>query len=446
MLRSAERLDILRRLLASDEDLGLITSHRAVFFERDGGWHGFKSAVAASFWLRVFAHALRKPGDYHQAADTVVWGFPDLAAVVAVRLLPTALTEAPRANRVVRRLIDQTGDRFAADFDKLTNAPNRRQLERHLDRLAKTIAEFSANSGNVGKAVVMMLDLDNFKQANDTAGHDFGDSLLQATAWRLRDFVSQWMKDGVATDLCAGRWGGEEFVVAGLFPSDEAAIAASAAGLVAHFATPPMPDEQTEVPRLRLLAQSATARFPLPNPPVTASLGWSIMRPPVEEKEVPTMVQDAIARADAAMYRAKTTGKNRSVGFGEIIQRHGRILVHRTDAGIVVLDIGEFVGVREGDVFDVYAEDFADGRSYVLRDGRTQRVVGQYPTLTAAQIRVETPPQRELSFCSFVSLRVGVGQLSERAHVRLVSRNDPQDDAASGRTASHTVPPQPSEK
>src|SRR5688572_16750247 len=99
MLRSAERLAILRRLLSSDEDLGLISSRREVFYERDGAWHQSTSrTVTAPFWIRMFAFAVKKPGP-HRAADTIVWGFPDLAAVIVVRLLPAAITDDVRADR-----------------------------------------------------------------------------------------------------------------------------------------------------------------------------------------------------------------------------------------------------------------------------------------------------------------------------------------------------------
>jgi GGDEF domain-containing protein len=419
MLRSVERLQVLRALLSADEELGLIATRREVIFERDGGWQRPNgTSVTASFWLKVFRFILRKPG-VRQAADTLVWGFPDLAAVVAIRLIPTATNdERERADRIVRRLIDHTGDKFAADFDKLTNAPNRRQMERRLDGLAKSVAEF-ASPATDRVAVVMMLDLDNFKQANDSGGHDFGDALLQVTAWRLHDVVGKWATEGEATDLSAGRWGGEEFLVAGLFPGDVEVIGKLAAALVECFADPAMPNE-AEVARLQRLTQNPTAKFPLPKPPVTASLGWCIMRQPVDVKEVPVVVQDAVARADTAMYRAKSTGKNRAVGFAEIKARHGRILLHRTDAGVVVLDIGDFVGVRKGDTFDVYPEDFADRRPYVHRDGRTERALGKYPAFSVARIQVKTDPEREIAFCIFLRLRRGVGQLSERAHVKFV--------------------------
>lgn len=85
-------------------------------------------------------------------------------------------------------------ERFAEDaaIDVLTGLPNRRSLGRFLGRL-------------VPGDVVIMLDLDFFKQVNDTEGHDAGDRVLRAFGTTLSNQVRG--RDRV------GRWGGEEFVV-----------------------------------------------------------------------------------------------------------------------------------------------------------------------------------------------------------------------------------------
>ncbi|WP_370446379.1 diguanylate cyclase domain-containing protein [Glaciimonas sp. PCH181] len=86
-----------------------------------------------------------------------------------------------------------------AFYDTLTGLPNRRLL---LDRLHQAFAS-SERSGRDG--VLMFIDLDKFKDLNDTLGHDFGDLLLQQTALRLESCTRE--NDTVA------RLGGDEFVV-----------------------------------------------------------------------------------------------------------------------------------------------------------------------------------------------------------------------------------------
>ncbi len=96
-----------------------------------------------------------------------------------------------------------------AMHDSLTGLPNRRLL---MDRLSLAIAHARRNQGAMA---VMYLDLDGFKQVNDTLGHDVGDELLKMVANRLMAVVRQ--EDTVA------RMGGDEF--AGV-ESDRGRIAA----------------------------------------------------------------------------------------------------------------------------------------------------------------------------------------------------------------------------
>jgi len=95
----------------------------------------------------------------------------------------------------------EVADRLAylAYHDPLTNLPNRLAFESQL-------AQSLRSCEREGKQLALMLiDLDNFKNVNDTLGHQVGDQLLQHVALRLRDCVR-------ASDLVA-RIGGDEFVV-----------------------------------------------------------------------------------------------------------------------------------------------------------------------------------------------------------------------------------------
>lgn len=195
----------------------------------------------------------------------------DLAFGLDEPLLPAAAASTPARRNLERHLPPliedvrlvvehlRTEDRLTEDAttDPLTGLRNRRAFGRILGRLRP------------GSAVAV-LDLDHFKHLNDEHGHAAGDEVLIALGTALRDSLR-------LSEHCA-RFGGEEFVVA--FPgtgADEAALA---------------------IERLRA---DWTEQRPWP---VTFSAGVAEIGP---DEAVP----DVLHRADRALYRAKTLGRDR---------------------------------------------------------------------------------------------------------------------------------------
>jgi diguanylate cyclase (GGDEF)-like protein len=159
-----------------------------------------------------------------------------------------------------------------ATHDPLTGLFNRRQL----DVLA---AEAISTARRYDRALsCLMLDLDHFKQINDRFGHLVGDEVLRGAATRLGTVIR-------AADIF-GRYGGEEFVV--ILPETEpAAAVAVAAKLHAALSSTPF-----ELDAITL--------------PVTASIGVAGL---TGTMAAPTTFY---AAADAALYRAKELGRNRT--------------------------------------------------------------------------------------------------------------------------------------
>lgn len=98
-----------------------------------------------------------------------------------------------------------------ANFDALTGLPNRRRTH---DLLGEALKNAWKNSSNIA---VLYMDVDNFKQINDTFGHLLGDQMLQLIAVRLQQIVGQ--------DAVACHMSGDEFLVFMNFTSDEDVIA-----------------------------------------------------------------------------------------------------------------------------------------------------------------------------------------------------------------------------
>lgn len=123
-----------------------------------------------------------------------------MAAIIVVILLLAWLLLFRTVHRASQRLRDQAeeNERLAL-HDALTGLPNRRLLS---DRLDRAVASAQRSSKNVA---LMVLDVDRFKEVNDTLGHDYGDNLLVHVAQRIEEVLRD--ADTVA------RLGGDEFAV-----------------------------------------------------------------------------------------------------------------------------------------------------------------------------------------------------------------------------------------
>ncbi len=164
--------------------------------------------------------------------------------------------------------------------DVLTGWHNRRYLQ---VRLKEELARASRDSSNL---VCLMLDVDHFKRVNDTWGHAAGDAVLQELAQRVETQVR-------VSDVAA-RYGGEEFVV--LLPNtdDEAGARLAERIRVAVSATPvDLPGGETV--------------------DITASIGIAGIAPDKDATDLKTIGDSLIARADVALYSAKSAGRDKVV-------------------------------------------------------------------------------------------------------------------------------------
>jgi diguanylate cyclase (GGDEF)-like protein len=178
------------------------------------------------------------------------------------QLVVAAMTAQADAETAAEALRDAA---LAPALDALTQLPSRTTL---LDRFAQTVANAKRHGT---RFALLFLDLDNFKQINDTHGHVFGDKVLRLAADRMLSVVRE--VDTVS------RHGGDEFLV-----------------LLAELNQPG--DAQTVAEKL-IAALGAPAELDGQVVSVTASVGIAIY--PDDAEDVDTLV----ARADAAMYQTK---------------------------------------------------------------------------------------------------------------------------------------------
>lgn len=161
--------------------------------------------------------------------------------------------------------------RELATIDALTKIDNRRRFFELADKEVKR----AARTGET--AVVLMLDIDHFKQINDTHGHDFGDRVLRETAQACKQITRE-------IDIFA-RYGGEEFVL--LMPDTPLVLGINAAQ--------------------RLLKAVASLAFFSQGQAVGVSVSIGL----AEAALAVTTMEEALKRADIALYQAKAGGRNR---------------------------------------------------------------------------------------------------------------------------------------
>jgi len=158
--------------------------------------------------------------------------------------------------------------RFLADMDVLTRVPNRRRFHE--------LAATSVAAGRPGASVVMMLDIDHFKHINDLYGHASGDEALRQVAHCVRKTLRE-------QDV-AGRLGGDEFSL--VLPDTQAHDAVNLAERIVGL----LGQRQAQTRQTRV------------------SLSFGIVQMNPNES-----VDEALRRADQALYEAKRQGRSRAV-------------------------------------------------------------------------------------------------------------------------------------
>lgn len=186
---------------------------------------------------------------------------------------------------------DQERIHYLANFDVLTGLPNRAQLE---DRIKYAISLAKRDNGELA---VLFLDLDHFKDINDTLGHRIGDALLIELAKRFRSVLRE--ADTIS------RLGGDEFIfmLSNTTTQGITHVAQKILDSIAH----PFTIDQNELT-------------------VTASIGIAIY--PADGTDQETLSKNA----DIAMYRAKQEGRDNYCFFTEAMQEHSARNLRLTNA------------------------------------------------------------------------------------------------------------------
>ena len=198
----------------------------------------------------------------------------------ALTELAVSLQKEARKRSEVLQELKKSEQRFKylAQHDPLTNLLNRRSFFAFAERALKSAFALREPT------CVCLLDVDDFKKFNDTFGHLEGDRALQHVVMHSLNALRQ-------TDIM-GRYGGEEFIFLLTNMGEGHGYAAA--------------------DRIRLAVERCV--FPLENGDtahITASIGVAVILPDKKTDDYAAVLRLGVAQADAALYKAKTEGKNR---------------------------------------------------------------------------------------------------------------------------------------
>lgn len=227
--------------------------------------------------------------------------------------------------------------------DALTNLPNRRYLDQYLVKL-KDSAEDSE------QFTLLHVDLDRFKDINDTLGHGAGDQILRHVALKLRETIRK--------DDFVARIGGDEFVVVCAGPFDEQDCTALASRLIEAVNTP-------------ITYAGHECR-------VGASIGIA------SRAECGTQVEQLLVNADIALYEAKRYGRNRVERYTDTLKSLTINTKKTADAILRSLEQNGFIAYYQPQ-FDAHSLEITGAEALARWDHPEQGIIGPDAFLKVAE-------------------------------------------------------------
>ncbi|WP_437742620.1 diguanylate cyclase [Sorangium sp. So ce1504] len=250
--------------------------------------------------------------------------------------------------------------------------------------------------------VTIVVDADHFKQINDSYGHIYGDVVLKCIAVRLQRLTEDESRTAPTSlrNILTSRDGGEEFLVVVLGTFEKGWVEAFATRIRETIGTSELPSD-SELRAEPNIYANISANVPLASArrvTVSVGLSGSTINQWPQKQDLDAKFNSVKMRADMALYRAKSAGRNHVCVFSNIANEYGRILEHHPDTDAVAIDLGRQDAVDVGQEFHVYHPDFTGKKDFYVSDGRTKRRRGSYPKRSCGRIIV-FEAQEEMSFC-----------------------------------------------
>lgn len=403
-----ERFDGFVREVLSDNSIARGCVQANIYRHFNGKWYDKSNElVSDEVLVRNLSAMLRRGPEWRYKGDVKAYFLiRELNLVIVVQFeKPAKKSTRLRYVEHFQRCLRNSKNAFDASHDSLTGLLNRGGFEARMLSVLNADVVAAANVPDASSKLqtssivgLIALDIDHFKQINDSHGHQYGDAVLQCFARRLDKVADSVIDESLQKlRLIIGRPGGEEFSVLVESADSVDQLLDIADRLRISVSEQALPSDQ-EWSDIITANETDLQLPPISERRVTVSLGVASSSVSFHSDTPRQQMNALIHCADTALYRAKVGGRNIVRSFSEILAKHGRILEHHESTGIVTIDIGSLVGVTIGQEFSVYHPDFCGGIPFLFRDGRTTKRLGDYPKVPSGRLVVFNV-QNEIAFC-----------------------------------------------
>lgn len=285
--------DLERALLSGSRPLLYRAGHGDPLVDR----RGYRDLVAVPLTVGDNKSAILLAGD-RQGDGSGTFQQEDLSLLHALAAhLSTALTSCSRLDRL---RLEVAAREHQANHDGLTGLANRTLF-------SQMVGDALSSRAPSGVLAVMLMDLDGFKEINDTLGHHTGDAVLKEVAWRVQAAVGR--------RQFAARLGGDEFA----------------------FLLPSVPSARTVTDTAARLLRAVAAPIAVEGMVLTVHASIGVATAPTDGADASSLLR----RADVAMYSAKKSSRGVAVYEPEIDHHSPRRL-------LLASELGRAVESREG--------------------------------------------------------------------------------------------------
>lgn len=422
-----EGLKILQQELHTTFRENILSADVYYFF--DDSWHDLKTEQKCNnLQTAALDHARQESVAYRAPKALNAWYYlkkGECAICLTFSQSPRSI-KLHQYRSLLEKVQETATNAYKVSHNQLTHLLARDEFRR---RLSSEIASLDQSGemptetqeGTASRmAAVIALDIDHFKQVNDTWGHLYGDQVLKIFARRLEKCAASIQTSGAHSPrVHLGHPSGEEFLICLSANAMREQLIDWANDFRKAISDTVLPtDEEWQwLTSVENLAQISPPLLHERN--ITTSIGLILYNPSVARESGNDALAPLLDKADTALYRAKAAGRNQVIAYDEILTSCGRILEYNAENGVAALDIGSNVGVTIGQEFKVFSPTFTGRTNFSINDGRTKRTLGTYPRVQAARI-VVFDAQPEISFAFIADSTDNTPTIESGSHLEAI--------------------------